>query len=180
MNSTDRVLGQIAAMHTFIENFPMGILDKMHGKTYTSIFDFIIDVLVACGVDVNQIMEYLLREIYGLEADLAIGIDGFYEQIKNGSLEIDRQNEFMQTLEYAIKGVFMTLLSSIYGCSAIPILPNKVFDKPNEDAFGGKLNSAVNTALQKDSFLPTIIPTGIIDPMGILQISPTRDRKSVV
>lgn len=175
MNSTDRVLGQIAAMHTFIENFPMGILDKMHGKTYTSIFDFIIDVLVACGVDVNQIMEYLLREIYGLEADLAIGIDGFYEQIKNGSLEIDRQNEFMQTLEYAIKGVFMTLLSSIYGCSAIPILPNKVFDKPNEDAFGGKLNSAVNTALQKDSFLPTIIPTGIIDPMGILQISPTSD-----
>lgn len=175
MNPTDRVLGQLAAMHTFIENFPMSILDMMHGKTYTSIFDFIIDVLVACGVDVNQIMEYLLREIYGLEADLAMGIDGFYEQIKNGSLEIDRQNEFMQTLEYAIKGVFMTLLSSIFGCSAIPVLPNKVFDKPNENAFGGKLNSAVNTALQKGTFLSTIIPTGIIDPMGILQISPTSD-----
>ena len=177
MTPTDKVLGQIAAMSTFIENFPMSILDMMHGKTYTSIFDFIVDVLVACGVDVNQIMEYLLREIYGLEANLAMGIDAFYEQIKSGKMEINRQNEFMQTLEYAIKGVFMTLLSSIYGCSAIPILPNKIFDKPdNEGSFGGKINSTVNRLLQDDNgFTRTIIPTGIIDPMGILQISPTSE-----
>lgn len=177
MTPTDKVLGQIAAMSTFIENFPMSILDMMHGKTYTSIFDFIIDVLVACGVDVNQIMEYLLREIYGLEANLAMGIDAFYEQIKSGKMEINRQNEFMQTLEYAIKGVFMALLSSIYGCSAIPILPNKIFDKPdNEGSFGGQINNKVNKLLQSDSgYTSTIIPTGIIDPMGILQISPTSE-----
>ena len=176
MTPTDKVLGQIAAMSTFIENFPMSILDMMHGKTYTSIFDFIVDVLVACGVNVNQIMEYLLREIYGLEANLAMGIDAFYEQIKSGKMEINRQNEFMETLEYAIKGVFMALLSSIYGCSAIPILPNKIFDKPdNEGSFGGKIDVTVNSLLQRDKFTPTIIPTGIIDPMGILQISPTSE-----
>ena len=58
MTPTDKVLGQIAAMSTFIENFPMSILDMMQGKTYTSIFDFMIDVLVACGVDINDILMY--------------------------------------------------------------------------------------------------------------------------
>ena len=43
MAPTDKVLGQIAAISTFIENFPMSILDMMQGKTYTSIFDFMIE-----------------------------------------------------------------------------------------------------------------------------------------
>ena len=116
MTPTDRVLGQLAAIQTFIENFPMSILDMMHGKTYTSIFDFLIDVLNACGVNTNEIIDYLLSEIYGVEASINGSIAGFYEQIKNGEIELEEQNEFMEGLEMGIKSVLMALLSSIFTC----------------------------------------------------------------
>ena len=59
MTPTDKVLGSIAAIQTLIENFPMSILDNIHGKTYTSLFDFMVDVLNACGVNTNDILDYL-------------------------------------------------------------------------------------------------------------------------
>ena len=172
MTPTDKVLGQIAAMNTFIENFPISILDMMHGKVYTSIFDFMIDVLCACGVDVNEVIDYLLREIYGIEANINGSIEGFYESIRNGSVDIDEQNEFLEGLENAIKGIFMGLLSSIFTCSAIPVLPNKVFDGPNSDTFEGNESRAFKH-LQKNSFEPFLVPASVIDPMGLLDINPT-------
>ena len=175
MTPTDRVLGQLAAIQIFIENFPMSILDMMHGKTYTSIFDFLIDVLNACGVNTNEIIDYLLSEIYGVEASINGNIDGFYEQIKNGEIELEEQNEFMESLEMGIKSVFMALLSSIFTCSAIPILPNKVFDKPNPNSFKGKTNTLGYTLLSSQSFAPFIVPTSIIDPMGLLTVCPTSE-----
>lgn len=175
MTPTDGVLGQLAAIQTFIENFPMSILDMMHGKTYTSIFDFLIDVLNACGVNTNEIIDYLLGEIYGVEASINGSIAGFYEQIKNGEIELEEQNEFMESLEMGIKGVFMALLSSIFTCSAIPVLPNKVFDKPNPDSFSGKTNTLGYDLLSHQRFAPFIVPTSIIDPMGLLTVCPTSE-----
>ena len=175
MTPTDGVLGQLAAIQTFIENFPMSILDMMHGKTYTSIFDFLIDVLNACGVNTNEIIDYLLGEIYGVEASINGSIDGFYEQLKNGEIELEEQNEFMESLEMGIKGVFMALLSSIFTCSAIPVLPNKVFDKPNLYSFSGKTNTLGYELLSYQSFAPFIVPTSIIDPMGLLTVCPTSE-----
>ena len=174
MTPTDKVLGQIAAMSTFIENFPMSILDMLQGKTYTSIFDFMIDVLVACGVDINDIIQFLLDKIYGVEENINDGLEGFYEKLKNGAVEVNTQNEFLEGLEYAIKDIFMALLSSIYTCSAIPILPNKMFDGPNSETFKGKEESKVFELLQtKDKFAPFLVPTSVIDPMGLLDIDPT-------
>lgn len=175
MTPTDGVLGQLAAIQTFIENFPMSILDMMHGKTYTSIFDFLIDVLNACGVNTNEIIDYLLSEIYGVEASINGSINGFYEQIKNGEIELEEQNEFMESLEMGIKGVFMALLSSIFTCSAIPVLPNKVFDKPNPDSFSGKGDTLGYELLSSQRFVPFIVPTSIIDPMGLLTVCPTSE-----
>lgn len=173
MNSTDKVLGTLGAIGTFIENFPNSILDMMHGKTYTSIFDFMVDVLVACGVNVNQITEYLLREIYGLEASVDNGLDNLYRQIANGEIQIDEQNEFLQGLEYSIKVVLMGLLTSIFTCSAIPVLPNRVFDGPNSNSFRGGPNDMLLRLLQQDSFRPFLVPRSVIDPMGLLTIGPT-------
>ena len=79
MAQTDKVLGTISAINTFLENFPMSILDMMHGKVYTSVFDFIVDVLAACGVDINEIISFLLEKIYGLEETITGGITNFYE-----------------------------------------------------------------------------------------------------
>lgn len=173
MAPTDKVLGQIAAMSTFIENFPMSILDMMQGKTYTSIFDFMIDVLAACGVDLNDITQFLLDEIYGVEEIINDGLEGFYEKLKNGAVEVNTQNEFLEGLEYAIKGIFMALLSSIFTCSAIPVLPNKMFDGPNSETFKGNKSKAFGYLQTKDKFAPFLVPTSVIDPMGLLDIDPT-------
>ena len=173
MAPTDKVLGQIAAMSTFIENFPMSILDMMQGKTYTSIFDFMIDVLVACGVDINDIVQFLLDKIYGVEEKINDGLEGFYERLKNGTVEVNTQNEFLEGLEGTIKGIFMSLLSSIFTCSAIPILPNKMFDGPNSETFKGNKSKAFKFLQTKDKFAPFLVPTSVIDPMGLLDIDPT-------
>lgn len=175
MTPTDKVLGQLAAMQTFIENFPMSILDMMHGKVYTSIFDFLIDVLNACGVDTNEIVDFLLSEIYGIEESINGNIESFYEQLKNGEISINTQNEFLQGLEDGIKGVLMGLLSSIFTCSAIPILPNKVFDVPNRDSFIGKTDTLGFRCLTGQTFEDILIPASIIDPMRILDICPTSE-----
>ena len=173
MAPTDKVLGQIAAISTFIENFPMSILDMMQGKTYTSIFDFMIDVLVACGVDINDIIQFLLDKIYGVEEKINDGLEGFYERLKNGTVEVNTQNEFLEGLENTIKGIFMSLLSSIFTCSAIPILPNKMFDGPNSETFKGNKSKAFELLQTKDKFAPFLVPTSVIDPMGLLDIDPT-------
>lgn len=173
MAPTDKVLGQIAAMSTFIENFPMSILDMMQGKTYTSIFDFMVDVLAACGVDLNDITQFLLDKIYGVEENINDGLEGFYEKLKNGAVEVNTQNEFLEGLEYAIKGIFMSLLSSIFTCSAIPVLPNKMFDGPNSEAFKGNKSKAFGHLQTKDKFEPFLVPTSVIDPIGLLDIDPT-------
>lgn len=173
MAPTDKVLGQIAAMNTFIENFPMSILDMMQGKTYTSIFDFMIDVLAACGVDMNEITQFLLDKIYGVEATINNGLEGFYEKLKSGAVEIENQSEFLEALEYGIKGIFMALLSSIFTCSAIPVLPNKMFDGPNRISFNGNKSKAFDFLQTKDTFEPFLVPTSVIDPMGLLDINPT-------
>ena len=174
MTPTDKVLGQIAAMSTFIENFPMSILDMMQGKTYTSIFDFMIDVLVACGVDINDIIQFLLDKIYGVEENINDGLEGFYEKLKNGAVEVNTQNEFLEGLEYAIKDIFMALLSSIYTCSAIPILPNKMFDGPNSETFeDNKSNAFGPLQVKNNEWSGLLVPTSVIDPMGLLDIDPT-------
>ena len=174
MTPTDKVLGQIAAMSTFIENFPMSILDMMQGKTYTSIFDFMIDVLVACGVDINDIIQFLLDKIYGVEENINDGLEGFYEKLKNGAVEVNTQNEFLEGLEYAIKGIFMSLLSSIFTCSAIPVLPNKMFDGPNSETFNGNKSNAFGPLqIKNNEWSGLLVPTSVIDPMGLLDIDPT-------
>ena len=174
MAPTDKVLGQIAAMSTFIENFPMSILDMMQGKTYTSIFDFMVDVLAACGVDLNDITQFLLDKIYGVEENINDGLEGFYEKLKNGAVEVNTQNEFLEGLEYAIKGIFMSLLSSIFTCSAIPVLPNKMFDGPNPKTFNGNKSKAFRYLQGKNNdWTGLLVPTSVIDPMGLLDIDPT-------
>lgn len=176
MTPTDKVLGQISAINTFIENFPMSILDMMHGKVYTSIFDFMVDVLVACGVNVNEIVSKLLSEIYGIEESVTEGIEGLYDKIRNGEIEIDNQNEFMASLEESIKNIFMALLSSIFTCSALPILPNRIMDGPNETKHYGVKETTLNALSDPTtSFKELIINKQVIDPMGILDINPTGD-----
>ena len=175
MESTDKVLGTISAMNTLIENFPMSILDMMKGKQYTSMFDFVVDVLNACGVNTNEIIDFLLQEIYGIESSIQNGREAFLKDVRNGSLEVNAQNEFLQTLEMSMKGILMAILSSIFSCSAIPVIPNKMLDGADDDMFPNDKDSLLFKALKNKSLEPFLVPTKAIDPMGMLKISPTSD-----
>jgi hypothetical protein len=180
MFPTDKVLGSISAMHTLTDNFPMSILDNLRGRHYASIFEFMIEILNACGVDVNEIIDYLIDKVYGIEASTMDGLEGLYDQLKNGYFEESAQSDFLEKLETAIKGVLMGLLSSIFSCSALPILPNRVFDGPETKNYSSGwtkgVEAAVNLLQQSghNSVFRTIeIHKNVLDPMGMLDICPT-------
>ena len=160
--STDKVLGTIGALNTLVENFPMSILDLHKGKTYTSIFDFLMDVLVACGVPLNEAVEWLLEKIFSVELNLEGGLDNLQDIIARTNFKTE-DSEFLNALEYSIKGVLMTLLSSTFGCSSIPVLPSKYMDYPNPDIFEKNENSN-RLVLWKNSVYPITldIPVRII------------------
>lgn len=72
--ATTEVIGSIGAIQTLIENFPMSIFDLFGNKTYTSVIDFVIDVLRQLGITdmvlVNKLIELFFNvpnaiEIYG-------------------------------------------------------------------------------------------------------------------
>lgn len=171
MASTDKVFGTIGALNTLIENFPMSILDLFKGKTYTSVFEFIMDVLYACGVNTNDIISFLVNEIFSIETNIEGGVEELKEKIGEANFINIQESPFLNSLEYGLKGILMTLLSSLYGCSAIPILPNKVMDFPDNKTFSGN----VNTTLWENFIYPATfdIPVKLIDPMGMLEITPT-------
>lgn len=170
MTPTDKVLGSIAAIQTLIENFPMSILDNIHGKTYTSLFDFMVDVLNACGVNTNDILDYLLNQIFGLEVKVEGGIQGLYDQVTSKAIEIDEQNDFLQKLEMGIKKILQALLMSVFTCSAIPIIPNKMFDG---DDLNGLMDDATGNLIKRHAFDRFIVPTKAIDILGMLNLCPT-------
>ena len=121
-----QVLGTIAAMETFVENFPMSILDLIHGPTYTSVFVFLIAVLRECNVTIQDIANRLISKIFGKEISIDGMVNTVYQEILD--CEIDEQSEFLKYLETSVKSIIMALLTSIFSCSAIPLLPTKYFD----------------------------------------------------
>lgn len=179
MNSTDRVLSNISYLRTMLENFPNNLLDG-DWTTYNSAFDFIMDVLRCCGIDDKYIISYLIGKLYGFEIKPGYKIDGLYDGIKNGLMDIDMQNKFINGLEISIKSVLMALFSSIYTCSAIPILPNKVFDYNN---INGLMSPSIEGMTREnesnDELYKLKIPVSTIDIIGMLSINPTTPEGSL-
>lgn len=173
MTQTDRILSNIGAIRTLLENFPMGLFDK-DGKTYTSAFEFIMDVLRCCGINDQELISYIIGKIYGFEGKPGYTINGLYEKIKRGDINVDMQNQFISGLETSIKAILMALFTSIYTCSALPILPNKVFDYDDLGYFMTNNVSIITRRNQNnDRNYKLKIPVSTIDIMGMLSISPT-------
>lgn len=168
--SINKVFGQISAMQTLIENFPTSIFNMMNTKVYNSAFEFIIDVLYACGVDTNLILTTLLEKIYGVEGIVGATIDGLLDRVRYGNFEVNTQNPFMEGLEFSIKTILMGLFTSLFTCSALPILPNKVFDCDSIVSINGV--QLMSPAIQS-SLYGIKVPMALVDIMGMLSISPT-------
>ena len=82
MTQKDRVLGNIGAIITMLETFPMGFFNGK-GKEYNSVFEFIMEILRLCGINDQEIMSYVIGKIYGFEGQQGFTINGLYEE--NGS-----------------------------------------------------------------------------------------------
>lgn len=174
-----KVLGMIGAMNTLIENFPMSILDLAQGPTYTSIFEFLIDVLRECGISVYDVMSILIEKVFGVGVNLN-GVD-IATSIANA--EIDQQSEFLESVEYGVKAILMTLLSSIFSCSAIPLIPTKYMDKGKRgvcltcDCDGDTRAIEILEKYNKESPLlgnnfVIKIPYGLLNMFGHLNVNP--------
>ena len=166
MQQTEKLFGTIGAMQTLLENFPMGILDFGKGKRYTSAFNFIIDLLYACGVDTNQIIEWVLSEIYGIDAKFDKGIEGLYDQIGNMNCSIDSQNKFLSGLEDSIKVILMGLFTSLFTCSANPIIPDDMCD----------YDDIPNFMPPTYQYKPFLVPIRVIDFINMFSIPPTTSK----
>ena len=172
MTQTDRVLSNISAIITLLENFPMGFFDGK-GKTYNSAFEFIMDVLRACGITDQVIIDYIIGKIYGFEGQPGYTVNGLYELIKTDKLTVNPQNKFISGLEYSIKAILMALFTSIFTCSALPILPNRVFDKDTlVDLMSGTIQGITEENPGNDHDFKMKIPVHVIDIMNMLSISP--------
>lgn len=179
MTQTDRILSNIGAIRTLLENFPMGLFEK-DGKTYTSAFEFIMDVLRSCGVSDQELVSYIIGKIYGFEGKPGYTINGLYERIKRGDLTVDMQNPFINALEVSIKSILMALFTSIYTCSALPILPNKVFDYDElPNLMDYNIEAITRRNPNNDRNYKLKIPVSTIDIMGMLSISPTTSEGSL-
>lgn len=172
MNQTDRIISNIGYIKTLIEKFPLGFFER-NGKTYETAFDFIMDIIRSCGFNEQFILSYVVEKIYGFEGQGGYTIDGLYENIKRKTINIE-QNEFMEKLELSIKYILMGLLSSIYTCSALPILPNKVFDYDNLAGFMPSSVTGITMNTQTNNYAYKLkIPISTIDMLGMLSISPS-------
>ena len=171
MSSPGKVLSTIGALNTLVENFPMSILDLLKGKTYNSVFEFIMDVLYACGVDTNKIVSYLLDALYSINPEIEGSLEYLQEKIASADFKDVQQSAFLMTLEDGIKAIIKAVLASMYGCSAVPVIPNKVMDTPNMNTYGSNINVSLwNEYIYPGNF---DIPVKLIDPMGLLEITPT-------
>lgn len=168
-NGPVRVLGQIAAINTFIENFPMNILDLSHGPTYTTIFEFLIDVLESCGVDIYEIVNYLLENIFGFTGGIQGGVNTIYEKISD--IKIDEQSEFIKALEASVKGIILALLASIFSCSAVPILPSYYMDK-GAKRMKTEYRTYIDSMVASNGYYGIVIPYALLDIFGSLDQSP--------
>ena len=175
MASANRVLAEIGAMKSLIENFPMSILDDMgsQGETYDSVFKFMIDLLYSCGIDTNRIFSEILTQLYSFEYD-------FETEFIEGSLDkaTKTKNTKLEGIETVLKTLLNSFFAGLFSCSITPYIPNKYFDSSslshgNDKLMGDTLKRAIDLRYYDKDL---IIPIKYIDLFDILKINPiTRD-----
>ena len=159
---TQKVLGTIGAMKTFTEQFPSALLDDIRTKRYDSVLDFLIDVLTSCGVSYEDIACTVIEKIFGFGAGVNFTAESLYQAISE--MNVEENSKFLEGLENSMKAILMGLLSGIFSCSAIPILPDKYMDTGKDDPRMPRnyIRNSPNLSIPVKSF----------DITGMLDISP--------
>ena len=175
MASANRVLAEIGAMKSLIENFPMSILDDMgsQGETYDSVFKFMIDLLYSCGIDTNRIFSEILTQLYSFEYD-------FETEIIEGNLDkaTKTKNTKLEGIETVLKTLLNSFFAGLFSCSITPYIPNKYFDSSvlkggsEQNPYHLMSNTLKNTIDNRYFDKDLIVPLKFIDLFDILKINP--------
>lgn len=182
----DKVFGRVSALKTMVENFPMDILDIHHGKTYNSAFEFLLEVLKSAGISTQEIILLLIEKIYGVDEETmddmrSSSSENLQGKINKMDLHKLEESSFIRTIEDGVKEILAALLASVYTCSAVPILPDKVFDSSSfskgdiplmKDELKDKIDSREYSTRRN---YPLNIPVNLIDTMGLLNLNPFSD-----
>ena len=179
------VIGHINAMQMLVKNFPMSLLDFFKGKQYDNILDFILDILYACGIDVEKELNDMLCKLFKVEDSVYFSPDDLYNKLAKTNMKVE--SKFLDGLEDAVKvAIIESLLAILGGCSVIPEIGNA-----HMDCIGYKKDGAKFLAEEKNKdgeqeikshvgFLNygkqtcgyVSIPLSSIDIVGKLRISP--------
>lgn len=162
IKGTEKVLGTIGAMKTFTEQFPSVLLDYIRAKQYDNVLDFLIDVLTACGVSYEEITGTVIEKVFGFGAGVNFTAESLYQSISN--IDVNENSKFLETLENSLKAILMGLLSGIFSCSAIPVIPDKYMDTGKDDPRMHR-----NYILNSPNL---VIPVKSFDITGMTDISP--------
>lgn len=131
------VIGHINAMQMLVKNFPMSLLDFFKGKKYDNIFDFILDVLYACGIDVEKELHNMLCKLFKVEDLHYFSPDDLYAKLANANLKVE--SKFLDGLEDAVKvAIIESLVAVLGGCSVIPEISNAHMDCIGYKKLGAK------------------------------------------
>jgi hypothetical protein len=130
------VIGHINAMQMLVKNFPMSLLDFFKGKQYDNILDFILDVLYACGIDVEKELHNMLCKLFKVE-DVYFSPDVLYDKLSKANLKVE--SKFLDGLEDAVKvAIIESLVAVLGGCSVIPEINNAHMDCIGYKKLGAK------------------------------------------
>lgn len=115
-------------MRELVRRFPLSLLDFFKGKVYDSMLDFILDVLYACGIDVEQEISNLLCKLFKVDEEGYFTPDMLYNKLATTNMKVE--SKFIDNLEDAVKvSIIESLLAVLGGCSVIPEIKNEHMDK---------------------------------------------------
>lgn len=167
-------------MKVLIQYFPMSLLDFFKGKKYDNMLDFILDVLYACGIDVEDELNKLVCKIFNVGN---IDLKAAYNSLATND-KLDIESEFLDGLEDSVKLVISESILAILSCSLIPEIKNKYMDaisyqcKKIENYYTSDTYKKTGTTINYKKTNPTSIgyisiPVNVLDQTGKLNIAPT-------
>lgn len=151
IKNTSEIIGFIGGTQTLVEKFPMSILDATRGKTYTSVIDFILDILKTIGIDDRVLLLKIIQLLFDVPNFNEVSTD-----LMNRVSKMDYESDFVNKIEDSLKVIISNILTAILSCSVIPEIYNNKMDN----------------LLGKDNEGFMSIPLSLIDYSGMLNVCP--------
>lgn len=165
---TTTIMADVTLVKFMIENFPKNIFNSgldYTTKEYTSVLDFITDIMKSLGISPMEMINLFLGAIVNMSG-------ASFTDFENGKKALEKLDEdlancpWLKGIEDTIKYIIAIALSGPLSCSAMPIIEDRLFDAH----YYVKNNSGEDTLLTEGG---VILKLSELDPFGYLNLCPT-------